>query len=95
MEKKDKFINNIFVVFLVVYGLVINFPLMLSMSISFITILALFGSLGLNDKDMVENILMNREPTEEMLEKYTYILRIMFIMFVVMTAVFYNWFIKC
>ena len=55
----------------------------------------MFGSLGLNDKDMVENILMNREPTEEMLEKYTYILRIMFIMFVVITAVFYNWFIKC
>lgn len=95
MEKKDKFINNIFVLLVIGYGLAINFYLILSMFISFITILVLFGSLGLNDKDMVENILMNREPTEEMLEKYTYILRIMFIMFVVMTAVFYNWFIKC
>ena len=95
MEKKDKFINNIFVLLVIGYGLAINFYLILSMFISFITILVLFGSLGLNDKDMVENILMNREPTEEMLEKATYIFSIMFIMFVLLTAIFYNWFIKC
>ena len=95
MEKKDKFINNIFVLLVIGYGLAINFYLILSMFISFIITLILFGYLGLSDKDMIENTLMNKEPTEEMLEKYTYILRIMFIMFVVITAVFYNWFIKC
>ena len=94
MEKKDKFINNIFVVFLVVYGLVINFPLMLSMSISFITTMILFEWFGLTDDDMVDSILMNKEPTEEMLEKYMSILRIMLILFAVLTAIFYNWFIK-
>lgn len=94
MEKKDKFINNIFVVFLVVYGLVINFHLMLSMSISFITTMILFECFGLTDDDMVDSILMNKEPTEEMLEKYMSILRIMLILFAVLTAIFYNWFIK-
>ena len=94
MEKKDKFINNIFVLLVIGYGLAINFYLILSMFISFITILVLFGSLGLNDKDMVENILMNREPTEEMLEKYVSILRIMLILFAVLTAIFYNWLMK-
>jgi hypothetical protein len=94
MEKKDKFINNIFVLLLVGYGLFINFYLMLSMFISFITTLVLFSYLGLNDKDMIENALMNKEPTEEMLEKYISVLRIMFIMFAVMTAVYYNWFVK-
>lgn len=95
MEKKDRFINNIFVLLLVGYGLFINFYLMLSMFISFITTLVLFSYLGLNDKDMIENTLMNKEPTEEMLEKYISVLRIMLIMFAVMTAVFYNWFTKC
>ncbi len=94
MEKKDRFINNIFVLLLVGYGLFINFYLMLSMFISFITTLVLFSYLGLNDKDMIENALMNKEPTEEMLEKYISVLRIMFIMFAVMTAVYYNWFVK-
>ena len=94
MEKKDKFINNIFVVFLVVYGLVINFPLMLSMSISFIATMILFECFGLTDDDMVDSILMNKEPTEEMLEKYMSILRIMLILSAVLTAIFYNWFIK-
>lgn len=94
MEKKDRFINNIFVLLLVGYGLFINFHLMLSMFISFITTLVLFSYLGLNDKDMIENALMNKEPTEEMLEKYISVLRIMFIMFAVMTAVYYNWFVK-
>ena len=94
MEKKDKFINNIFVVFLVVYGLVINFHLMLSMSISFITTMILFECFGLTDDDMVDSILMNKEPTEEMLEKYMSILRIMLILFAVLTAIFYNWFMK-
>jgi hypothetical protein len=94
MEKKDRFINNIFVLLLVGYGLFINFYLMLSMFISFITTLVLFSYLGLNDKDMIENTLMNKEPTEEMLEKYISVLRIMFIMFAVMTAVYYNWFVK-
>lgn len=94
MEKKDRFINNIFVLLLVGYGLFINFYLMLSMFISFITTLVLFSYLGLNDKDMIENTLMNKEPTEEMLEKYISVLRIMLIMFAVMTAVYYNWFVK-
>ena len=94
MEKKEKFINNIFVVFLVVYGLVINFHLMLSMSISFITTMILFECFGLTDDDMVDSILMNKEPTEEMLEKYMSILRIMLILFAVLTAIFYNWFMK-
>lgn len=94
MEKKDRFINNIFVLLLVGYGLFINFYLMLSMFISFITTLVLFSYLGLNDKDIIENTLMNKEPTEEMLEKYISVLRIMFIMFAVMTAVYYNWFVK-
>jgi hypothetical protein len=94
MEKKDRFINNIFVLLLVGYGLFINFYLMLSMFISFITTLVLFSYLGLNDKDMIENALMNKEPTEEMLEKYISVLRIMLIMFAVMTAVYYNWFVK-
>ena len=94
MEKKDKFINNIFVVFLVVYGLVINFPLMLSMSISFITTMILFECFGLTDDDMVDSMLMNKEPTEEMLEKYMSILRIMLILFAVLTAIFYNWLMK-
>ena len=94
MEKKDRFINNIFVLLLVGYGLFINFYLMLSMFISFITTLVLFSYLGLNDKDMIENALMNKEPTEEILEKYISVLRIMFIMFAVMTAVYYNWFVK-
>lgn len=95
MEKKDKIIKNIFVLLLVGYGLAINFHLMLSMVISFITTLVLFGYLDLSDKDMMENTLMDKEPTEEMLEKYGSVLRIMFIMFAVMTAVFYNWFMKC
>jgi hypothetical protein len=43
---------------------------------------------------MIENALMNKEPTEEMLEKYISVLKIMFIMFAVMTAVYYNWFVK-
>ena len=94
MEKKDRFINNIFVLLLVGYGLFINFYLMLSMFISFISTLVLFSYLGLNDKDMIENTLMNKEPTEEMLEKYISVLKIMFIMFAVMTAVYYNWFVK-
>lgn len=94
MEKKDKFINNIFVVFLVVYGLVINFHLMLSMSISFITTMILFECFGWTDDDMVDSILMNKEPTEEMLEKYVSILRMMLILFAVLTAIFYNWFMK-
>lgn len=95
MKEKDRIINNIFVFLLVGYGLIVNISLMLSMFISFIITLVLFGYLGLSDKDMIENTLMNKEPTEEMLEKYTSILRIMFIMFAVMTAVFYNWFMKC
>lgn len=94
MEEKDRVINNIFVFLLIGYGLFINFHLMLSMFISLITTLILFGCLGLSDKDMIESALMNKEPTEEMLEKYASILRIMFIMFAVMTAVFYNWFVK-
>ena len=94
MEKKDKFINNIFVVFLVVYGLVINFHLMLSMSISFITTMTSFECFGLTDDDMVDSMLMNKEPTEEMLEKYMSILRIMLILFAVLTAIFYNWLMK-
>ena len=94
MEKKDKFINNILVFLLVGYGLIVNISLMLSMFISFITTLALFGYLGWSDKDMIENTLMNKEPTDEMLEKYVSVLRIMFIMFAVMTAVFYNWIMK-
>ena len=92
MEKKDNFIINIFALLLVVYGSSINLHLMLSMLMSFIITLVLWG---LSDKDMIENTLMDKEPTEEMLEKHTSVIRIMFIIFVVMTVVIYNWIVKC
>ena len=65
MKEKDRIINNIFVFLLVGYGLIVNISLMLSMFISFIITLVLFGYLGLSDKDMIENTLMNKEPTDE------------------------------
>lgn len=94
MKEKDRIINNIFVILLIGYGLIINFKLMLSMFISFICVLVLLVCFGLNDKDMTENILMNKEPIEEMIKKHTNFLTVMFTMFVVMTVVFYNTFIK-
>lgn len=92
MNKEN--ITYITALYMIVYGVVINAPLTFALLLSLLLSIMFMIMISSNDEDIMKDILLDKMPTDNLMNKYTSIILMSLGIFIAMTIMFYSVFEK-